>query len=60
MLLIGEGQADLALVLGDTAADALAGEADFEEPVDACALGNLYDNYTPAGDQLRQRHRQLG
>jgi TRAP transporter TAXI family solute receptor len=46
MLLIGEGQADLALVLGDTAADALAGEADFEDPVDACALGNLYDNYT--------------
>jgi hypothetical protein len=46
MLLIGGGQADLALVLGDTAADAVAGEADFTEPVAACTMGRLYDNYT--------------
>jgi TRAP transporter TAXI family solute receptor len=46
MLLIGDGQADLALVLADTAAEAVAGEGDFEEPVDACAMGRLYDNYT--------------
>jgi hypothetical protein len=47
MLLIGDGGADLALVLGDTAADAINGEADFEgSPINACALGRLYDNYT--------------
>lgn len=47
MQLIGDGGADLALVLGDTAADAVNGEADFEgAPVTACALGRLYDNYT--------------
>ncbi|MGH2380072.1 MAG: TAXI family TRAP transporter solute-binding subunit [Candidatus Limnocylindria bacterium] len=47
MQLIGDGGADLALVLGDTAADAVNGEADFEgAPVNACALGRLYDNYT--------------
>ena len=47
MQLIGDGGADLALVLGDTAADAVNGEADFEgAPVSACALGRLYDNYT--------------
>ena len=46
MLLIQNGQADLAMVLGDTAADAVAGTNDFEEPVDACAIGRLYDNYT--------------
>lgn len=47
MQLIGDGGADLALVLGDTAADAVNGEADFEgAAVSACALGRLYDNYT--------------
>ncbi len=47
MQLIGDGGADLALVLGDTAADAINGEADFDgAPVTACALGRLYDNYT--------------
>ena len=47
MQLIGDGGADLALVLGDTAADAVNGEADFDgAPVTACALGRLYDNYT--------------
>lgn len=48
MLLIGTGDADVAFVLGDTAADAVEGRtADFEDnPVDACALGILYNNYT--------------
>lgn len=46
MILIGDGGADLALVLGDTAADAINGEADFEEPITACTLGRLYDNFT--------------
>lgn len=47
MQLIGDGGADLALVLGDTAADAINGDADFEgAPVNACSLGRLYDNYT--------------
>lgn len=48
MLLIGTGDADLAFVLGDTAADAVEGRGtDFEgSPVDACTLGILYSNFT--------------
>jgi TRAP transporter TAXI family solute receptor len=47
MQLIGDGGADLALVLADTAADAVNGEADFEgSPITSCTLGRLYDNYT--------------
>jgi TRAP transporter TAXI family solute receptor len=47
MLLIGSGDADIAFVLGDTAADAVEGRADFEgNPVDACTLGILYSNFT--------------
>lgn len=48
MLLIGSGDADVAFVLGDTAADAVEGRTDdFEDnPVDACALAILYNNYT--------------
>ncbi|MDP8904745.1 MAG: TAXI family TRAP transporter solute-binding subunit [Chloroflexota bacterium] len=47
MLLIGQGQADIAFVLGDTAADAVEGRADFDgNPIDACTLGILYSNYT--------------
>jgi TRAP transporter TAXI family solute receptor len=47
MQLIANGGADLALVLGDTAADAVEGRADFEgAPVEACTLGRLYDNFT--------------
>jgi hypothetical protein len=47
MRLIGTGGADIAFVLGDTAADAVEGRADFEgDPIDACALGNLYGNFT--------------
>ncbi|MPZ52738.1 MAG: TAXI family TRAP transporter solute-binding subunit [Acidimicrobiia bacterium] len=47
MLLIQNGDADLALALGDTVALAVAGEADFEgAPVEACAIGKMYSNFT--------------
>ena len=48
MLLIGDGGADIAFTLGDTAADAVNGEGeDFAEgPIAACALARLYDNFT--------------
>ena len=47
MNLIGSGESDIAFVLGDTAADAVAGTGEFEgAAIDACALGNLYTNYT--------------
>lgn len=47
MQLIADGGADVAFSLGDTAADAVNGAGDFEgETVSACALGQLYDNYT--------------
>lgn len=47
MQLIANGGADIAFSLADTAADAVEGREAFEgAPVDACALGLLYDNYT--------------
>ncbi|MCA1587690.1 MAG: TAXI family TRAP transporter solute-binding subunit, partial [Chloroflexi bacterium] len=48
MLLIGSGDADIAFVLGDTAADAVEGRGeDFEgAAIDACTLGILYSNFT--------------
>jgi TRAP transporter TAXI family solute receptor len=47
MRLIGTGGADVAFVLGDTAADAVEGRADFEgNPIAACTLGILYSNFT--------------
>lgn len=47
MNLIGSGDSDIAFVLGDTAADAVAGSGEFEgSPIDACALGILYTNFT--------------
>ncbi|MCP2163790.1 TAXI family TRAP transporter solute-binding subunit [Goodfellowiella coeruleoviolacea] len=39
------GQADLALVLADTAQAAIAGGAPFTEPVPLRALGRVYENY---------------
>ena len=46
MLLIQRGEADMAIVLGDTAADAVEGRASFEgKPVEACTLGILYRNF---------------
>jgi uncharacterized protein len=48
MLLIGDGGADIAFTLGDTAADAVNGEGDdfAEGPIEACALARIYDNFT--------------
>ncbi|MDQ3167148.1 MAG: TAXI family TRAP transporter solute-binding subunit [Chloroflexota bacterium] len=46
MLLIESGDADMAFVLGDTAFDAVSGNAPFEAPIEAYALATLYDNYT--------------
>jgi len=47
MQLIGNGGADLALVLGDTAADAVDARGEFEGgAIEACTLGRLYDNFT--------------
>jgi TRAP transporter TAXI family solute receptor len=48
MFLIADGDADIAFSLGDTAADAVAGTGtDFEgEPIDACALAGIYNNFT--------------
>ena len=46
MRLVGDEQSDVAFTLADTAADAVNGEAQFEEPVPAQALANLYTNYT--------------
>ncbi len=47
MNLIGSGESDIAFVLGDTAADAVAGTGEFEGgAIEACTLGFLYTNYT--------------
>jgi TRAP transporter TAXI family solute receptor len=45
ILLLQTGAADLALVVGDTAAAAAAGEDPFEAPVEICAIGILYNNF---------------
>ena len=46
MLFIDSGEADLAFVLGDTAYDAVQGNAPFEEAINAQNLATLYNNYT--------------
>ncbi len=46
MKFIGQGKADLAFTLADTAYDATKGNAPFTEKVDAQALAVLYGNYT--------------
>jgi uncharacterized protein len=48
MLLIGDGGADIAFTLGDTAADAVSGTGDdfSAGPVEACALARIYNNFT--------------
>ena len=48
MFLIADGDADIAFSLGDTAADAVTGTGtDFEgEPIEACALARIYNNFT--------------
>ncbi len=42
MLLIADGSSDLAFVSADTADDAVKGEEDFEEPIPAQVLAQLY------------------
>ena len=46
MKFIGQGKADLAFALADTAYDALKGNAPFTEKVDAQTLAVMYGNYT--------------
>ncbi len=48
MLLIGNGGADIAFTLADTAGDAVSGTGDdfSEGPIEACALALIYNNYT--------------
>jgi uncharacterized protein len=46
MLLIADESSDVAFTLADTAADAVEGREEFEEPVPAQALAQLYINYT--------------
>ena len=48
MLLIGDGGADIAFSLADTAADAVTGTGDdfAEGPIEACALARIYNNFT--------------
>jgi TRAP transporter TAXI family solute receptor len=46
MQLIGSGNAGIAFVLGDTAFDAVNGNAPFATPVPGRALATLYNNYT--------------
>lgn len=45
MKLLESGQAALALGLGDVVSDAANGENTFTEPLDICALGNIYNNF---------------
>jgi TRAP transporter TAXI family solute receptor len=45
MLLLESDQAQLALALGDVVSDAVNGENTFEQPIDVCSLGNLYNNF---------------
>lgn len=48
MLLIGDGGADIAFALADTAGDAVTGTGDdfAEGPIEACALALIYNNFT--------------
>ncbi len=48
MLLIGNGGADIAFTLADTAGDAVSGTGDdfADGPIEACALALIYNNYT--------------
>ena len=46
MKFIGQGKADIAFTLADTAFDAVKGNAPFTEKVDAQAIAVIYGNYT--------------
>jgi TRAP transporter TAXI family solute receptor len=54
---LGQGSADLAFSLADTAADAVAGRGRFTSALPVCALASLYDNVThivvPADSPVR-------
>ncbi|WP_344259214.1 TAXI family TRAP transporter solute-binding subunit [Brevibacterium celere] len=43
---LAAGDYDIAFSLADTAADAVSGNADFQEPEEISALSRIYDNYT--------------
>jgi TRAP transporter TAXI family solute receptor len=45
MLLLKTGAADLALAVGDTVAAAAEGVEPFQEPLEICAIGILYNNF---------------
>lgn len=45
MLLLQSDAAALALGVGDTVAAAAAGTEPFDQPLDICAIGNLYSNF---------------
>jgi len=45
MLLVQQDSADLALGVGDVVADAVEGVREFDQPLDLCSLGNLYNNF---------------
>lgn len=70
MNLIAGESSDIAFTLADTAADAVEGREDFQEPVPAQALARLYINYTQivttadsgirSVEDLRDREVSLG
>jgi TRAP transporter TAXI family solute receptor len=45
MKLLDSDQAQLALALGDVVSDAANGENTFDEALDICSLGNMYNNF---------------
>lgn len=45
MLLVQAGDADLALAVGDVVANAVDGEGDFDNKLDVCSMGSMYNNY---------------
>lgn len=45
MMLTQQGSADLALGVGDVVAGAAEGTGSFEEPLDLCSIGSMYNNY---------------
>lgn len=48
MLLLQQGNADLALAVGDVVSDAVEGVREFKRPLDVCSMGVVYDNFLHA------------
>ena len=48
MLLVQQGNADLALGVGDVVSDAIDGVREFKNPLDVCSMGVVYDNFLHA------------